>query len=86
MEICSLLVEGGGEVNGYMVKHNLVDKVHWFIAPKIVGGRNAPSPVGGTGIELMAQARELNDVEITRFDKDFMITGYFAQEDFNKSI
>jgi diaminohydroxyphosphoribosylaminopyrimidine deaminase/5-amino-6-(5-phosphoribosylamino)uracil reductase len=77
MEICSLLVEGGGEINGYMLQNGLIDKVHWFIAPKIIGGRNAPSPIGGTGIELMNQARELRDVEITRFDKDLMITGYF---------
>lgn len=77
MEICSLLVEGGGEINGYMLQNGLVDKVHWFIAPKIVGGRNAPSPIGGTGIEVMDQARELRDIEITRFDNDLMITGYF---------
>lgn len=77
MEICSLLIEGGGEINGYMLENDLVDKVHWFVAPKIIGGRNAPSPVGGMGVNVMEQARELKDMEITKFGQDIMITGYF---------
>ncbi|MGI5921732.1 MAG: bifunctional diaminohydroxyphosphoribosylaminopyrimidine deaminase/5-amino-6-(5-phosphoribosylamino)uracil reductase RibD [Syntrophomonadaceae bacterium] len=76
MEICSVLVEGGGEINGYMIENSLIDKVHWFIAPKIIGGRDAPSPIGGTGIEKMMQAKELHDIEISTFGDDLMITGY----------
>lgn len=77
MEICSVLVEGGGEINAYLIENALADKVYWFIAPRIIGGRQAPSPVGGTGIELMQNAVKLKSVEIERFAEDMLITGYF---------
>ena len=76
MEICSVLVEGGGEINAYLMQQHLVDKVYWFIAPKIIGGKEAPSPIGGKGIELMDNALELKEIEIQRFQEDLMITGY----------
>ena len=47
MEIMSLLLEGGAEINSYMIEKQLVDKLYWFIAPKIIGGRSSPSPLGG---------------------------------------
>lgn len=76
--ICSLLLEGGAQINAYMLKHNLVDKVYWFIAPKIIGGKNAPSPVAGHGIEYMNQAIKLNKVEIKSFADDLCMVGYIA--------
>ena len=76
MEIMTLLVEGGGEINGYLIEKNLVDKVYWFIAPKIVGGREAPTPVGGRGITQLKDALPLKSMEIQRFDEDILITGY----------
>lgn len=79
MGICSLLVEGGGEVNAYLLEHNLIDKCYWFVAPKIVGGRSAPSPVGGQGQALMGDAKELQSIELQRFDRDILITGYFKE-------
>jgi diaminohydroxyphosphoribosylaminopyrimidine deaminase/5-amino-6-(5-phosphoribosylamino)uracil reductase len=79
MGICSLLVEGGGEINAYLLQHQLIDKVYWFLAPKIIGGRQAPSPIGGQGIELMKDALELKTMEIKRFARDFLITGYFKE-------
>jgi len=79
MEICSLLVEGGGEINGYLLEHDLVDKVYWFIAPKIIGGRDAPSPVGGQGRVLMQEALELKSVEMQSFGADILITGYIKE-------
>ncbi|MCX5779870.1 MAG: bifunctional diaminohydroxyphosphoribosylaminopyrimidine deaminase/5-amino-6-(5-phosphoribosylamino)uracil reductase RibD, partial [Firmicutes bacterium] len=44
MKLCSLLVEAGGEINAYLLANRLADKAYWFIAPKIIGGRQAPSP------------------------------------------
>jgi diaminohydroxyphosphoribosylaminopyrimidine deaminase/5-amino-6-(5-phosphoribosylamino)uracil reductase len=79
MGLCSLLVEGGGEINAYLLQHQLIDKVHWFIAPKIIGGREAPSPIGGQGIELMKDALEINSIEIQKFSEDFLLTGYFKE-------
>ncbi|MDD4561557.1 MAG: bifunctional diaminohydroxyphosphoribosylaminopyrimidine deaminase/5-amino-6-(5-phosphoribosylamino)uracil reductase RibD [Syntrophomonadaceae bacterium] len=83
MEIMTLLVEGGGEINGYLIEKHLIDKVYWFIAPKIVGGRAAPTPVGGTGIPQLKDALPLKSMEIQRFDKDILIVaevGYRKSE------
>ena len=46
--ICSILVEGGATLSGSFVAKKLVDKVYFFIAPKIVGGKEAKTPVAGT--------------------------------------
>jgi diaminohydroxyphosphoribosylaminopyrimidine deaminase/5-amino-6-(5-phosphoribosylamino)uracil reductase len=73
MEIMTLLVEGGGEINGYLIEKGLIDKVYWFIAPKIVGGREAPTPVGGRGIPQLKNALPLKSMEIQRFDEDILI-------------
>lgn len=79
MELCSVLVEGGGEINAYLLEHDLLDKCYWFVAPKLIGGRGAPSPVGGQGRALMGDAVELKSIELQRFDRDIMITGYFKE-------
>ncbi len=73
MEIMTLLVEGGGEINGYLIEKGLIDKVYWFIAPKIVGGREAPTPVGGRGIPQLKNALPLKSMEIQRCDEDILI-------------
>ena len=75
MEICSVLVEGGGEINGYLLEHELVDKVYWFIAPKLIGGREAPTPIGGQGLPLMQEAWPLKSVEMQTFGSDILISG-----------
>ena len=46
--ICSILVEGGATLSGSFVAKKLVDKVYFFIAPKIIGGKEAKTPVAGT--------------------------------------
>jgi diaminohydroxyphosphoribosylaminopyrimidine deaminase/5-amino-6-(5-phosphoribosylamino)uracil reductase len=72
----SVLVEGGGGVAGAFIDAGLVNKVTFFIAPLIIGGREAPSAVGGTGIERMADALRLQDVEIAPRGNDLEVTGY----------
>ena len=54
----------------------LVNKVTFFIAPKIVGGTDAPSAVGGKGVEMMSDALELENVTVTQRGKDIEVTGY----------
>ncbi|MDD4803158.1 MAG: bifunctional diaminohydroxyphosphoribosylaminopyrimidine deaminase/5-amino-6-(5-phosphoribosylamino)uracil reductase RibD [Syntrophomonas sp.] len=77
--ICSLLVEGGGEINAYLLENELIDKAYWFISPKIIGGRQSLSPIGGKGIEYMQDARELKSIQIHSFANDFLLTGYFKE-------
>ena len=57
MEITSVLVEGGSEVHGAFNDAGLAERVYAFIAPKIIGGKNAIGPVGGIGGTDMGKAR-----------------------------
>lgn len=57
--ISSLLVEGGSEVFGSFVDAKLVDRYYWFIAPKIIGGRDALNAVSGEGISDLRHAKVL---------------------------
>jgi diaminohydroxyphosphoribosylaminopyrimidine deaminase/5-amino-6-(5-phosphoribosylamino)uracil reductase len=72
----SVLVEGGANVAGHFLDAGLVNKVSFFIAPLIIGGREAPAAVGGQGAETLCAALELKDVEITQRGQDIEVTGY----------
>ena len=72
----SLLVEGGSAVAGEFIDARLVNKITFFIAPKIIGGTEAPSAIGGRGIETMADALELERISVTRRGDDIEVTGY----------
>lgn len=75
-KLLSVLVEGGGEVHASFFAGRLVDKVHAYVAPRVIGGREAPGPVGGHGIERLADAISLRDVDFTRLGDDMLITAY----------
>ena len=72
----SVLVEGGGGVAGEFIDAGLVNKVTFFIAPKIIGGTSAPSAVGGRGVELLSDALELERTTVFQRGKDIEVTGY----------
>lgn len=74
--ILSVLAEGGGELNAALLEGRWVQKTVAFIAPKWAGGCDAPSAVGGDGVERMADAIALRDVTVERFGEDVCITGY----------
>jgi diaminohydroxyphosphoribosylaminopyrimidine deaminase/5-amino-6-(5-phosphoribosylamino)uracil reductase len=74
--ILSLLVEGGAEVHASFFAEGLVDRVQAYLAPIIIGGREAPGPVGGDGILSLTKAIRLHDVDTTRIGDDLWITGY----------
>lgn len=71
--IDSLLLEGGSTLNAAFLQAGCVDEVYAFIAPKIIGGEQSKSPIGGMGIELMKNAIMLNDVEVEQIDNDILI-------------
>lgn len=73
--ICSILVEGGATLNGSFVAKKLVDKVYFFIAPKIIGGKEAKTPVAGTGILNLQEALTLKDIQIEKLEEDILIIG-----------
>ena len=70
----SIFVEGGTTINSSFLKHDLVDKVYWFIAPKIIGGENAKGPVGGIGVDTVDKALKLKDIEITQIHEDILVS------------
>ena len=75
-EIQSVLVEGGANVAGKFLDAGLVNKVSFFIAPKIIGGSDAPTAVGGQGARKLAEGIELQDIEVTQRGQDVEFTGY----------
>ena len=74
--VVNLLVEGGGTLLGSLFDQGLVDKTLAFIAPVIIGGRAAPSPVEGRGAGVVAEAIALRRVEVDRVEGDLMVKGY----------
>jgi len=71
-----VLVEGGGGLVAQMFAWNCVDQVLAFVAPKIIGGRFAPTPVAGEGRAFMAEAWRLHDVQHEVCGDDFAISGF----------
>jgi diaminohydroxyphosphoribosylaminopyrimidine deaminase/5-amino-6-(5-phosphoribosylamino)uracil reductase len=74
--IQSVLVEGGANVAGAFLDRGLVNKITFFIAPVIIGGRDAQASVAGTGAEKIADAIRLVDVETRTHAQDLEVTGY----------
>jgi diaminohydroxyphosphoribosylaminopyrimidine deaminase / 5-amino-6-(5-phosphoribosylamino)uracil reductase len=74
----SVLVEGGAAVAGSFIDSRLADKITFFVAPKIIGGSEAPNAVAGKGVERMAEALELERVEVIGRGRDIEVTGYPA--------
>ena len=75
-EIQSVLVEGGPNVAGRLLDAGLVDKVSFFLAPMIIGGRDAPTAVSGEGAEALADTFDLQHVEVAPRGRDIEVTGY----------
>lgn len=79
-QVTSILVEGGGTLFGSLFDEGLVDKVVAIIAPMIIGGSGAKTPVAGIGVEKISQALQLENVRITQFGDDTVISGYVVKE------
>lgn len=79
--IDSLLIEGGATLNWSALNENIVDKVMCFIAPKIIGGKDAKTSIEGEGIEYVKDAIMLDDINIMRFNQDTMIEGYIRKDE-----
>lgn len=78
--IDSILLEGGGTLNASALQENLIQRVYAFIAPKLVAGAAAKSPVEGRGILKMKDAVKLQDIEISSFGEDICISGRIGKE------
>ena len=70
------MIEGGSEVAASAFEAGVVDKVVYFIAPKIIGGKEAPTAVGGKGITWLREEISLRDMRVSSLEGDFMVEGY----------
>ena len=76
--VTSALAEGGGRLAGSLFEDGLVDRVAAFIAPMIIGGVEAPGPVGGRGVADIADALRLRDCTWEGVGEDILVIGYPA--------
>jgi diaminohydroxyphosphoribosylaminopyrimidine deaminase / 5-amino-6-(5-phosphoribosylamino)uracil reductase len=73
-DVTSLLVEGGGEVNASFLMPGLAQRVAFFYAPKILGGRDSRPGVAGAGARTLAEGLRLSDVEWRRLGPDWLLS------------
>jgi diaminohydroxyphosphoribosylaminopyrimidine deaminase / 5-amino-6-(5-phosphoribosylamino)uracil reductase len=79
-EIASVLIEGGGTTHASAFEAGVVDKVMFFVAPKIIGGREAISAVEGIGADRMSEAVKLENMEAEAVGEDLLIQAYVAKD------
>jgi diaminohydroxyphosphoribosylaminopyrimidine deaminase / 5-amino-6-(5-phosphoribosylamino)uracil reductase len=72
--VTSLLVEGGGEVNASFLLGGLAQRVAFFYAPKILGGRDARKGVAGDGAKSLSEVIQLREIEWRKVGEDLMMT------------
>jgi diaminohydroxyphosphoribosylaminopyrimidine deaminase/5-amino-6-(5-phosphoribosylamino)uracil reductase len=71
-----VLVEGGGSLTADLLSWNCIDQVTAFVAPKIIGGRTSPTPVGGEGRPFMAEAWPIEEWSWQASDEDLQLSGF----------
>jgi diaminohydroxyphosphoribosylaminopyrimidine deaminase / 5-amino-6-(5-phosphoribosylamino)uracil reductase len=76
MSIVTLMVEGGSEIMGSMIREGLVDKFYLFTAPRILGGDDGVPMARGKGPERMDESVTLRDMQVKRFGDDILVIGY----------
>ncbi len=74
MDVIGMLVEGGGQLHASFVEARLVDRVAVFIAPKLIGGAEAPTPVAGHGLSLPS-ALSVGSMTVRGLGADWLIEG-----------
>ena len=73
-DVQSVLLEGGSHLAGAFFDAEEIDEVRTFIAPMVAGGRDAPPPIGGSGVEQIGAARRALHTEVERIEGDVLIT------------
>ncbi|WP_252230295.1 bifunctional diaminohydroxyphosphoribosylaminopyrimidine deaminase/5-amino-6-(5-phosphoribosylamino)uracil reductase RibD [Clostridium sp. ZBS15] len=76
LKIDSILIEGGGTLNFSALEENIVDKVRFYIAPKILGGETSKSSIGGQGFSKLSDAVKLRNLTYEKLSEEIVIEGY----------
>jgi diaminohydroxyphosphoribosylaminopyrimidine deaminase/5-amino-6-(5-phosphoribosylamino)uracil reductase len=75
-EITSVLIEGGSSLNARALEDGIVDKIMFFIAPKIIGGEESFPAVGGRSFKKLEDAYRIKDLKVKRTGEDILLEGY----------
>ncbi len=75
-QITSVLIEGGSEINGSALDHRIVDKICFFYAPILIGGRGSLGMISGEGVETVDRALRVKELSIRHFDDNLCLEGY----------
>ncbi len=76
LEINSVLLEGGGRLNGSMLEAGLIDHIYLFYAPLFIGGKDAPGALVFDGIANISEAIRLEEMNLQQIDNNFCVSGY----------
>lgn len=74
--ITSLMIESGSSLSARALNEGIVDKVVFFIAPKILGGKGSIPAIGGDNLRPLNEAIEIKDMKIKKIGRDIMLEGY----------
>ncbi|MCX8030964.1 MAG: bifunctional diaminohydroxyphosphoribosylaminopyrimidine deaminase/5-amino-6-(5-phosphoribosylamino)uracil reductase RibD [Thermodesulfovibrionales bacterium] len=77
--ITSLMIESGSSFSSSCINSGIVDKVIFFIAPKILGGKDSLPAIGGKCLRTLKEAIEIKNLKMRKIGKDIMIEGYINQ-------
>ena len=79
MGMMSLLVEGGSQLNGSFLDEGLIDKIFFFLSPKLIGDPQAPGMFDGHGVTSLKEAIPLNELKVRRIGEDLLLEGYLQE-------
>jgi len=77
--ITSVLIEGGSSLAWHALEDEIVDKLLYFIAPKIIGGRDSYTAVGGRSFRTIQNAFQVNSLTARRSGDDILVEGYLKK-------
>ncbi len=80
-KVDSVFIEGGAYTHGKAFESGIVDKVYAYIAPKIIGGKDALTPIAGEGVSLMKDAYVLKNIKYHYFGDNLMIEGNINKDE-----
>jgi diaminohydroxyphosphoribosylaminopyrimidine deaminase/5-amino-6-(5-phosphoribosylamino)uracil reductase len=79
MGITGIMIEGGSSIAASALSAKIVDKVNFFVAPKIIGGKDSFTSVGGSSPRSLINAVKLKDLKTKKFGEDILMEGYIDQ-------
>jgi diaminohydroxyphosphoribosylaminopyrimidine deaminase/5-amino-6-(5-phosphoribosylamino)uracil reductase len=72
LDVVGVLAEGGAELGAALLEAGLVDRVAFFVAPRLLGGRTAPGPLGGVG-RALKEAVAVSDMTVRSIGEDLLV-------------